>query len=80
MHGLTRVRQFTISEGHLIVRPDQMDRRFKGLSCSCKICCGDTWSRRGCNISSVKMGSGYQGKIHWFKKFGKATEVVFGIF
>ena len=23
MHGLTRVRQFTISEGHLIVRPDQ---------------------------------------------------------
>ena len=24
MHGLTRVRQFTISEGHLIVRPDQM--------------------------------------------------------
>ncbi|MDE6949629.1 MAG: TGS domain-containing protein, partial [Lachnospiraceae bacterium] len=24
MHGLTRVRQFTISEGHLVVRPDQM--------------------------------------------------------
>ena len=23
MHGLTRVRQFTISEGHLIIRPDQ---------------------------------------------------------
>jgi threonyl-tRNA synthetase len=30
MHGLTRVRQFTISEGHLIVRPDQMDAEFKG--------------------------------------------------
>jgi threonyl-tRNA synthetase len=30
MHGLTRVRQFTISEGHLIVRPDQMDTEFKG--------------------------------------------------
>lgn len=30
MHGLTRVRQFTISEGHLIVRPDQMDVEFKG--------------------------------------------------
>jgi len=30
MHGLTRVRQFTISEGHLIVRPDQMDDEFKG--------------------------------------------------
>ena len=30
MHGLTRVRQFTISEGHLIVRPDQMVEEFKG--------------------------------------------------
>jgi threonyl-tRNA synthetase len=30
MHGLTRVRQFTISEGHIIVRPDQMDAEFKG--------------------------------------------------
>ncbi len=29
MHGLTRVRQFTISEGHLIVRPDQMEAEFK---------------------------------------------------
>ncbi len=29
MHGLTRVRQFTISEGHLIVRPDQMVEEFK---------------------------------------------------
>lgn len=30
MHGLTRVRQFTIAEGHLIVRPDQMVEEFKG--------------------------------------------------
>ncbi|HEY9575139.1 MAG TPA: threonine--tRNA ligase [Lachnospiraceae bacterium] len=30
MHGLTRVRQFTISEGHLIVRPDQVEDEFKG--------------------------------------------------
>ena len=30
MHGITRVRQFTISEGHLIVRPDQMVEEFKG--------------------------------------------------
>jgi threonyl-tRNA synthetase len=30
MHGLTRVRQFTITEGHLVVRPDQMDEEFKG--------------------------------------------------
>lgn len=31
MHGLIRVRQFTISEGHLIVRPDQLEDEFKGV-------------------------------------------------
>ena len=30
MHGLTRVRQFTISEGHLIIRPDQAEEEFRG--------------------------------------------------
>ncbi|MEG0804502.1 MAG: threonine--tRNA ligase, partial [Pygmaiobacter sp.] len=28
MHGLIRVRQFTISEGHLILRPDQLEAEF----------------------------------------------------
>jgi threonyl-tRNA synthetase len=31
MHGLIRVRQFTISEGHLIVTPDQLEEEFKGV-------------------------------------------------
>lgn len=31
MHGLIRVRQFTISEGHLICRPDQLSEEFKGV-------------------------------------------------
>ncbi len=30
MHGLIRVRQFTISEGHLVLRPDQLAEEFKG--------------------------------------------------
>ncbi|MEG1362660.1 MAG: aminoacyl--tRNA ligase-related protein, partial [Lachnospiraceae bacterium] len=30
MHGLTRVRQFTISEGHLITTPEQINEEFKG--------------------------------------------------
>ncbi len=38
MHGLTRVRQFTISEGHLIVRPDQMVDEFKGCLALAKHC------------------------------------------
>ncbi|MBQ6039453.1 MAG: threonine--tRNA ligase [Oscillospiraceae bacterium] len=29
MHGLIRVRQFTISEGHFILRPDQLEEEFK---------------------------------------------------
>ena len=30
MHGLIRVRQFTISEGHLVIRPDQLEEEFRG--------------------------------------------------
>lgn len=30
MHGLIRVRQFTISEGHIACRPDQLKEEFKG--------------------------------------------------
>ncbi|MBR5478656.1 MAG: threonine--tRNA ligase [Clostridia bacterium] len=30
MHGLIRVRQFTISEGHLVLRPDQLEQEFRG--------------------------------------------------
>ncbi|MDD3219498.1 MAG: threonine--tRNA ligase [Lachnospiraceae bacterium] len=38
MHGLTRVRQFTISEGHLIVRPDQVEDEFRGCVDLAKYC------------------------------------------
>lgn len=38
MHGLTRVRQFTISEGHLVVRPDQMEEEFKACVDLAKYC------------------------------------------
>ena len=57
MHGLTRVRQFTISEGHLIVRPDQMVEEFKNCIALAQYCLTDFRVRRRCNISSFKMGS-----------------------
>ncbi|MBR3306429.1 MAG: threonine--tRNA ligase [Lachnospiraceae bacterium] len=38
MHGLTRVRQFTITEAHLIVRPDQAVAEFKGALALIKEC------------------------------------------
>lgn len=31
MHGLIRLRQFTISEGHLIVTPEQLEEEFRGV-------------------------------------------------
>ncbi len=38
MHGLTRVRQFTISEGHLVVTPEQMEEEFLGCVDLAKYC------------------------------------------
>ena len=38
MHGLIRVRQFTISEGHLIIRPDQLEEEFRGCLELAKYC------------------------------------------
>ena len=40
MHGLIRVRQFTISEGHLVLRPDQLEEEFKGCLDLAKHCLG----------------------------------------
>lgn len=31
MHGLIRVRQFTISEGHLVCTPEQLEEEFRGV-------------------------------------------------
>ncbi len=38
MHGLTRVRQFTISEGHLVLTPEQLADEFKGCVDLAKYC------------------------------------------
>ena len=38
MHGLIRVRQFTISEGHLVLRPDQLEEEFKNCLDLAKYC------------------------------------------
>ena len=40
MHGLIRVRQFTISEGHLVLRPDQLEEEFRGCLELAKYCLG----------------------------------------
>ena len=36
MHGLTRVRQFTLAEGHIICTPEQLEEEFKGCLDLCE--------------------------------------------
>ena len=45
MHGLIRVRQFTISEGHLVVTPEQLE---KNLRCGrpYKLYDDNSWHRK----------------------------------
>lgn len=38
MHGLTRVRQFTISEGHIVCTPEQVEEEFKNCVSLAKYC------------------------------------------
>ena len=50
MHGLIRVRQFTISEGHNIVRPDQLEEEFKRCLDLCKYFLGTVGLLEDCTF------------------------------
>ena len=50
MHGLIRVRQFTISEGHLILRPEQLEEEFKGCLELAKYCLGTLGMLEDCTF------------------------------
>ncbi len=50
MHGLIRVRQFTISEGHLVLRPDQLEEEFKDCLSLCKYFLGTVGLLENCSF------------------------------
>ena len=50
MHGLIRVRQFTISEGHLILRPEQLADEFKGCLDLALYCLDTLGLREDCSF------------------------------
>ncbi len=50
MHGLIRVRQFTISEGHLILRPEQLEEEFRGCLELAKYCLGTVGMLEDCTF------------------------------
>ncbi len=50
MHGLIRVRQFTITEGHLILRPEQLAEEFKGCLDLALYCLDTLGLREDCSF------------------------------
>ncbi|MBE6712845.1 MAG: threonine--tRNA ligase [Ruminococcaceae bacterium] len=50
MHGLIRVRQFTISEGHLVLRPDQLEEEFSECLSLCKYFLGTVGMLEDCTF------------------------------
>ncbi len=66
MHGLIRVRQFTISEGHLVLRPDQLEEEFKGCLELAKYCLDTVGMLEDCTFrfsqwDPAKAGIKYEG-------------------
>ena len=66
MHGLIRVRQFTISEGHLILRPEQLEDEFRGCLELAKYCLGTLGLLEDCSFrfsqwDPAKAGTKYIG-------------------
>ena len=66
MHGLIRVRQFTISEGHLVLRPDQLEEEFKGCLELAKYCLDTVGMLENCTFrfsqwDPARAGTKYEG-------------------
>ena len=66
MHGLIRVRQFTISEGHLILRPEQLEEEFKGCLELAKYCLDTVGMLENCTFrfsqwDPARAGIKYEG-------------------
>ena len=66
MHGLIRVRQFTISEGHLILRPEQLEDEFRGCLELAKYCLDTVGMLEDCTFrfsqwDPAKAGTKYIG-------------------
>ncbi len=66
MHGLIRVRQFTISEGHIILRPDQLEEEFKNCLDLANYCMETLGLKEDCSFrfsqwDPAKAGIKYEG-------------------
>ena len=66
MHGLIRVRQFTISEGHIVLRPEQLEEEFKNCLELAKYCLDTVGMLENCTFrfsqwDPARAGIKYEG-------------------
>ena len=78
MHGLIRVRQFTISEGHIVLRPDQLEEEFKHCLDLAKYCLGTVGLLEDCTFrfsqwDPVNPNNKYEGTA---EQWNEAQEIM----
>lgn len=81
MHGLTRVRQFTISEGHLIVTREQVEEEFKGCLELARYCLKTLGLEEDVTYRFSKWDAGNKSKYlgdeeQWEKTQNKMREIL----
>ena len=78
MHGLIRVRQFTISEGHIVLRPDQLEEEFKRCLDLAKYCLGTVGLLEDCTFrfsqwDPANPNNKYEGTV---EQWNEAQEIM----
>ena len=82
MHGLIRVRQFTISEGHLVLRPDQLKDEFRGCFELANYCLETLGLKEDCSFrfsqwDPANPGNKYEGTPEqWEEAQGVMKEIL----
>ena len=78
MHGLIRVRQFTISEGHLILRPEQLAEEFKGCLDLALYCLDTLGLREDCSFRFSQWDPARTGKYEGTPEQWNEAQAIMG--
>ncbi len=83
MHGLIRVRQFTISEGHIILRPEQLEEEFKNCLDLAKYCLDTVGMLDNCTFrfsqwDPARAGVKYEGTAEQWEEAQRVMEQILG--
>ena len=83
MHGLIRVRQFTISEGHIIQRPEQLEEEFKNCLDLAKYCLDTVGMLDNCTFrfsqwDPARAGVKYEGTAEQWEEAQRVMAQILG--